>query len=308
MKKILILSVMVMGSVWADWQPNGSVNFTIGFGAGGSTDTLGRVIASEIERLKGWNIIVQNKPGGGGVAMFSGLNKTAKKDGTAIGMGVNTPIQISIALKGKNFPVQVDSLTYVGTVSRGPSSIVSRGDAPYNNLPEFIAWSKKNGGKGIFVSQSPDQAAFIKKLNAENGLNLKTLSVKGGAYAMKALLGGEADLIISTGPHVPMLKGGTVKMIAVTTPHRHAYSPDTKTLKEYGINYEVTPYFFLALPGGTDKTVQDAWADVLDQALQTDAVKAIISRLGGDRVNLGPEGTKANMAKGIANFTTLFGK
>ena len=65
--------------------------FYIGFGAGGSTDTMGRVIAKVMKEQTGRNVVVENKPGGGGAAMFTKVAKS-KPNGQVVGMGVSTPI------------------------------------------------------------------------------------------------------------------------------------------------------------------------------------------------------------------------
>ena len=75
----------VMGQA-GDWSPKGSIKLQIGFGAGGSTDTMGRLVAAQVEENTGWNVVVENKPGGGGVAMLSGL-MNAKPDGSDTWIG-----------------------------------------------------------------------------------------------------------------------------------------------------------------------------------------------------------------------------
>ena len=74
----------------ADWKPDGPLKLQIGFGAGGSTDTMGRVLAKVMEDQTGWNIVAENKTGGGGVAMFTGIAKMPPR-GKVIGLGVNMP-------------------------------------------------------------------------------------------------------------------------------------------------------------------------------------------------------------------------
>ena len=88
---VLAIGTAFAGAVSAeDWAPSGPLMFQIGFGAGGSTDAMGRVIAKVMEEKTGWNVVVENKPGAGGVAMFTGISK-AKPNGQVIGMGVSTP-------------------------------------------------------------------------------------------------------------------------------------------------------------------------------------------------------------------------
>ncbi|MEE4601774.1 MAG: tripartite tricarboxylate transporter substrate-binding protein, partial [Desulfobacteraceae bacterium] len=90
----LLFSIAVLGMILSpamglseDWAPKGSIKLQIGFGAGGSTDTLGRIVAAKVEENTGWNVVVENKPGGGGVAMLSGL-MNAKPDGSTLGLAV----------------------------------------------------------------------------------------------------------------------------------------------------------------------------------------------------------------------------
>ena len=80
--KSLLFSVVALWLVLSpvmglaeDWSPKGSIKLQIGFGAGGSTDTIGRLVAAQVEEDTGWNVVVENKPGGGGVAMLSGLSR-----------------------------------------------------------------------------------------------------------------------------------------------------------------------------------------------------------------------------------------
>ena len=67
----ICFSVIISTAAVADWKPSGPINLQIGFGAGGSTDMLGRAIGKEIEDQYGWKVVVENKPGGGGIAMFT---------------------------------------------------------------------------------------------------------------------------------------------------------------------------------------------------------------------------------------------
>ena len=68
---LAVVCLMIVPSLApaAGWSPGGSIKLQIGFGAGGSTDTLGRLVAAKVEENTGWNVVVENKPGGGGVAI-----------------------------------------------------------------------------------------------------------------------------------------------------------------------------------------------------------------------------------------------
>jgi tripartite-type tricarboxylate transporter receptor subunit TctC len=100
-------AVAMPGAALADWQPDGPITLQVGFGAGGSTDTLARAIAAKMEENTGWNVIVENRPGGGGIAMFSTL-VNAEADGQLIGMGVTIPTLINLAERGDTLPIAAD--------------------------------------------------------------------------------------------------------------------------------------------------------------------------------------------------------
>ena len=87
---LAVLCLALSGPANAAWKPDGVMTLQIGFGAGGSTDTMGRVLAKVIKDQTGWNIIAENKTGGGGVAMFTGI-ANMPPDGKVIGLGVNMP-------------------------------------------------------------------------------------------------------------------------------------------------------------------------------------------------------------------------
>ena len=100
------------GAAMADWAPSGPLKLWIGFGAGGETDTLGRLIAKEVGDATGWNVVVENKPGGGGIAMFTQL-ATLPADGQTIGMGVTMPVLVNLTVRPDAIPFDLDSFDYL---------------------------------------------------------------------------------------------------------------------------------------------------------------------------------------------------
>lgn len=124
------------------WSPNDSITLQIGFGAGGSTDIMGRLVAAKIEEKTGWNVVVENKPGGGGIAMFSTLMR-AKPDGLTLGLSVSMPVFLNLASRGDKIPFNIDSFDYLATIMRGEIAMVAQADAPYNTLEELITYAKK---------------------------------------------------------------------------------------------------------------------------------------------------------------------
>ena len=152
---VLAAATALAGAASAeDWAPKGQMMFQIGFGAGGSTDAMGRVIAKVMEEQTGWNVVVENKPGAGGVAMFTGISKS-EPNGQVIGMGVSTPILMQLVTRGDQLPFKVDDFDYLSGVARGQLALVAGKDAPFDDLESMVDYAKANGPLAVAINASP---------------------------------------------------------------------------------------------------------------------------------------------------------
>lgn len=302
----VVLSATMIGTAGA-WEPDGPLELQIGFGAGGETDTIGRVIARALEEQTGWQVVAENKPGGGGIAMFTGIAKMPA-DGSVIGMGVNMPVMINLVLRGDKLPFDLDSFDYLATVARAPLVIIAASDAPYDDMNELVAWSKENDGAAIAFDAKP-QELILQGIDKQENAGFKLVSTKSSAEMIQYLLGGQVDASFSAGTHIPYLEKGDVKMLAVANSERHDYAPEAETLLEQGYDLFSDPWFYFAAPAGLPDEARTALAQALDKALKTDAVKEVVSNtLSAQPTNLGPEGTKQMFVQGMDGVKVLFGK
>ncbi|MFC4269903.1 hypothetical protein GQF03_05180 [Sneathiella chungangensis] len=300
-------SLLMIFTAQADWAPSGPITLQIGFDAGGETDTLGRVIAGEMEKQTGWDIVVENKPGGGGIAMFTGL-AVAKPDGQTLGMGVNMPILVNLVLRGDKLPFKLDSFDYLATVARAQVAIVAKSDAPFDDLAGLVEYSKANGGALVAFDAKP-QELLMKYVDAEAGAGFKLISTKSSAEALQNLLGGHVVASFAAGAHIPYIESGDVKMIASANATRHGYAAETPTVVEQGYEIYVDPYFFIAAPAGLPSDAKAALAAALHKAITSNvAKKAIVNSLKTDPSDLGPDGTQKMLVDGVGNVKKLFGK
>ncbi|MCF6246282.1 MAG: tripartite tricarboxylate transporter substrate binding protein [Desulfobacula sp.] len=303
----IIVACMMMVPVFAqaqDWSPKSSIKLQIGFGAGGSTDIMGRLIASGVEEMTGWNIVVENKPGGGGVAMFSTLmNK--KPDGLTLGVGVNVPILLNLALRGDKLPFKIDSFDYIATIIKGENALVVKADAPYDNFKEFIAYAKTKDAIAVGYDAKPQQM-IINAVSKQSGIKFKLIKHKSGAEQIQSLLGGHITLACLAGAHIKYLKSGDLKMIGVYNKDRHSYALNVKTLIEEGYNYYIDPYFYIAAPKGLPGNIKSALAKAFDKAIYSEKVKlALYNTLKAKPYNLGSDGTKEMMTNGETDVKAL---
>ena len=290
-----------------DWKPDGALTMQIGFGAGGSTDTMGRVLAKVMEDQTGWNIVAENKTGGGGVAMFTGIAKMPPR-GAVIGLGVSMPILVNLAIRGDELPFDLDSFDYLGTISKAELALVAAIDAPFDDLPGMIAYAKEQGNLPVAFG-APPQKLLMDVTARETGATFNMVTTEGGAETMKLILGGQVLAGFGSGEQFPYLDAGTMKVIAGANAERLSYAPDIGTFVEAGIKAYVDPYFFLAMTSGTDPAAVKAIAAAIDNAMQSPEIAKIVTNaVKNDPLNLGPDGTKQMMVDGLSNVGVLFAK
>ena len=287
----------------ADWSPKGSIKLHVGFGTGGSTDTLGRIVAAKVEENTDWNVVVENKPGGGGVAMLSGL-MNAKPDGLTLGLAVNVPILLNLAKRGDKPPFKIDTFDYIGTITKGEVALVAKADAPFNDINGFIALAKTK--KLAIAFDAMPQQMIMSAVKNQAGLEFKFVKHKSGAEQIQSILGGHVDVGCPAGAHIKYLENGDLKMIAAFGKDRFSYAPETKTLIETGYNFYLDPYYYLVAPKGLPADVKATLADVFDKAIHSDKVKtAIANTLKAQSYNLGPDGTYKMLSDGVKDVKVL---
>ena len=271
---LAVLCLTLSGPAVAAWKPDGVMTLQIGFGAGGSTDTMGRVLAKVMSDQTGWNIIVENKTGGGGVAMFTAISKMPA-DGKVIGLGVNMPILVNLVRRGDELGFDLDSFDYLGTISKAELALVAAADAPFDDLDGLIAHAKSAGSLPVAYG-APPQKLLMDVASRESGASFNMVTTKGGAETMKLILGGQVMAGFSAGEHFPHAEAGKMKVIASANAERLSYAPDAGTFVESGINAYVDPYFYLATTKGTDRKAVKAIAKAIDRALRSPEMIEIV--------------------------------
>lgn len=301
------LVTLVTPAFAQDWKPDGSLTIQIGFGAGGSTDVMGRVLADVMEENTGWNIVVENKPGGGGVAMFTGLSQMPAER-NVVGMGVSIPVLVQLVQRGDQLPFDVDSFDYLGTIAKAELALVASTDAPFDDLEGMIAYSKEKSGIPI-ATMAPPQVLIMKQTTAASGATFDLVTADGGAEVMKLILGGQVLAGFGSGEQFPYMESGDMKVIAGANQTRLSFAPDTKTFIESGVDSYVDPIFFLAMTKGTDPAAVNAISAAIDAAIQSPKVVEIVQNaVKGAPINMGVDGTKKMMEDGLKNAKVLFAK
>ncbi len=297
------LAIGLAGPVLAEeWQPDGPITLNVGFGAGGSTDALARAIAQSIEADTGWDVVVENLPGAGGVAMLSKL-QAAKPDGLSLGVGVSIPVWIQLKRRGDQLPFTLDSFDWLSTMGRAGLAMVVAGDSAVQTFDDLLAKAKDSGV--TVATNGPAQEIIVRALATETGADFRHVPTKSGGEIIQNLLGGHVDAATLGGAHVPYVQKGEMRVVAGLAPVRDNADLDVPTLMEMGYPFAIDASFYIAAPAGLPDTAKAALSGAVDQALASDGVQKALQAMGMDGNNLGPDGTAQMMYDGLETIAGM---
>jgi tripartite-type tricarboxylate transporter receptor subunit TctC len=256
------------------------IRIIVGAPAGGTADILARLVGDGLGKGLGQPVIVDNKPGAGGVLAMDAF-LSAPKDGHTILLSVNGLFsEIPHTLKPKYDPLKdVKPL-----VELAGSGLVLVGNAalPPKNLAEMVAYVKANPGKINFASYTAGTLSHVMglQLNKIAGLDMTHIGYKGSPPALQDVMGGVVQFMFDGLPtSVPNIKGGKLRAFAVSSPQRSHVLPDVPTLAELGYK-DMTKTAWLAFWTTPDAPAL-AQQRIREETLKALAIPAIRDRLMG---------------------------
>jgi tripartite-type tricarboxylate transporter receptor subunit TctC len=238
----------------ADW-PKGPIKFIVPFPPGGSTDPIARIIQARLIELNGWNVVVDNKPGGSSVVGAAVAAKSAPDGNTWLIVFDN---HILNSIWTPALPYKDSELLPVMQIGRSAQGIAAYPTRPYNSFAEVVKAAKAEPGKisvgALAASLAQIFLAFIQK---ENGFEVNTIPYKGGGPLFQDALAGVTDLSVSSLANMmPHVQAGKLRLIAVTGEKRSKLMPEVPTLAEQGIK-AIASYSWWGVyaPAGTPKPI-----------------------------------------------------
>lgn len=305
----LILAAFSVGAACAqDKWPSRPITYIVPFAAGGTTDVLGRVIASKLGPALGTSVVVENKAGAGG-NIGSDYVAKAPADGYTILGGTISSHAINISLY-PNMPYDpVKSFQPVTLIGTLPNVLVVNAASPYRTLDDVIAAAKSNpqalnfGSSGNGTSQHLSGALF----QSMTGANLTHIPFKGSAPAMQALLGQQVDLVFENIlSAVPLIQSGKLRALAVTSPARASSLPEVPTVAEAGLpGYEIVSWQAVFAPAGTPQPIVQRLAAEIGKILNEPDVRQRLASLGVEPSGAGPAELSALQKSEVAKWAKL---
>jgi len=269
-------SITVGAVAYAQAYPDKTITVVSGFPAGGGTDAIARYISNSVAKTLNGTIIVENRPGaGGGVAATYVKGRPA--DGYTILQTISGTLSVEPVFEQLEYTR--DDYIVVGAVARFQEAIVSRADLPWDNLGEVLDGLKNSDERVTYGSQARNDRMVLAQINAHAARPLVVVPFSGGPDLRTALLGGHIDLGFSGSRHVPLIKNGELKAMAVIGEERYDSLPDTPTLTELGIPFALNMYSIFAVPAGTPDDVVQKLSDAIVAAAKEPGFQKLATKL-----------------------------
>lgn len=263
LKKLIALAMMIpLAGMFSPVSAQSNttdrpIKIVVPFSPGGGTDTIARTLSAGMSKELGQTVIVENKPGAGTIIGSDAVAKSAP-DGTTI-LIATFAHAVNPSLRSK-LPFDTDkAFDPVVLIGRSPNILVVPADSPYKNIKELVAAAKAHPGKLTFASQGVGTSAHLagELFNNLAGVNLTHVPYKGAGPALNDLLGGQVNMMFATATAAaPLIEGGKVRALGVTTPERSPVRPDVPSIAEAGVpGYAAESWYGFFVPAGTPADV-----------------------------------------------------
>lgn len=289
--------------------PSKPIRIVVPVSAGGLTDIIARSVAAKLQQAWGQSVIVDNRPGGAGVA-GSMLVARAKPDGYTILMGTVATLTVNAALV-KDLPYDtMRDFSAISLVASAPNVLVVHPSLPVKSVAELVAYAKAHPGVLNFASpgngSSPHLAGELFKSMA--GIDMVHVPYSGTSPAEIDLLGGRIQVMFD--PLITAyqnIDAGRIRALGVTLEHRARLLPTVPTIAESGYpGYSVGGWVGLVAPASTPKAIVDKISVEVARIVQMPDVQA--QMVGMDVIGDTPKAFSAFLQSQINNWSGVLGK
>ena len=299
------LAALPARALEADY-PNRTVRIVVGFGAGGGTDAVARIVAQKLQDMLGGSFLVENKPGASGRLAPDAVAKSSPDGYTLLGAAPGA-MTIGTAIWDK-IPYNImKDFVPISLMSESPMVVVVNKDHPARSIAELIAWLNANPDKANYPTPSPVFTLPIEHFKIKTGAPATPIFYRSSNESATSLMSGQTAFgFIETPVVMPQIAGGNLRALAVTVPSRIAELPDVPTLAEAGVPDVVAgTWFGLLAPAGTPPPIVQKLETAARQIAASDDFKARMTTLSSSSIGSTSDELAARMASEVKRWTAV---
>ena len=276
--------------------PSRPVHIFVPYSPGGGVDILARTLGDAVSRQWGQSIVIENRPGAGGVVASQAL-VTSAPDGYTLIVVASGHATNPFLYPGIPYDT-FRSFTPISLLASSANILLVRANSPFRTLGDMIAQARAKPGSLSFGHAGNGTSTHLagELLKSLAGIDLEAISYKGGAPAINDLLGGQISMSFNNGPEASgQLQAGTLRALAVTTASRTPFLPDVPAVAETVPGYDTEVWWGLLGPAGMPHELVAKISHDFVAALNTDSVKERLARLGALPIGSSPEAFEARI-------------
>jgi len=293
--RLLAAIVSLLGAIGTapaqDTFPSRPVHLLVPFAPGGAVDIVARTLGDDLAGRWGRSVVVENRPGAGGMVASETAAKAAPDGYTLIivatGHALNPHLYAKLPYDSFN---DFTPLSLIGT---SPNMLLVRADSPFKTLADLIAAARERPGQISYGhagnGTSPHLAGELLKYMAK--IDITPVPYKGGAPALTDLIGGHIPMTFNNIPEsIAQISAGTVRPLGMTTAVRSPVLPEVPTIAESGLpGFDTGVWWGLLGPAGLPGDIKAKLAKDCADAVNTPTVKARLLALGATPIGSSPE-------------------
>lgn len=285
--------------------PEKAIRFVVPNTPGSATDQLARAVAATVQQRTGQPVVVDNKPGANGLIAVEAVTN-APADGYTVLIGNSTTNAANSSLF-KKLPYDADKdFAPISGLGRGSQVVVVNNDLPVKTVADLIALAKANPGKYAYGSGGASAQVATEAFARAAGIKLLHVPYKGNPPAMVDLMAGQIHVLFpDMTTALPVVRGGKVRALAVTSNTRSSYLPDLPTLQEAGLkDYEASYWFAAYARAGTPADIVSTLNKLINEGVRSEGASAFFRSAGMEPFATTPEELRAFTRKEIANWAS----
>ena len=298
---------ILAGAAAAQSYPSRPIRLVLNVGTGGVGDVTNRVVAQQMSRGLGQQIVVDNRPSAGGTAAATAVANAAPDGYTLLQTGNAGAISATLF---KKLPYDVvRDFTQVSTIGFFELVMLATPESRFASLADVIGYARKNAGKLNVGTINVGSTQFLaaEMLKSMAGINFQIVPFKSNTLLFTALRGNELPVAFEmVGPALTHIRSGHLKAIAVGSDRRYAGLPQVPTIAESGVpGFIVYSWTGLSVPARTPRAIVDRLAHEAAAAVAVPEVKQKLHELGIEARASTPEETRKMMISDIAKWKAV---
>jgi tripartite-type tricarboxylate transporter receptor subunit TctC len=301
---VVVLSCVQLQTVRAQDWPDRPVRILVGFGPGGGTDVVARILADRLSEILGQQFVVENRPGAGGTIAGSDVAKAPNDGYTALAISTGHSVSAVMVKQVRYDPVT--SFTPVGIVASSAYVLMVGRDSPATDLNGLVKHVNKEPDKLNYstVGLGSTQHLIAEDIVHRTGMKARQVSFRTTGEVVTAVLRGDVAFALDLFHAVRgQVDAGEIRLIAVSTPQRWPAAPNVPTLAESGLQgFGYSGWYGFLFPAGTPQPIVDRMHKALQQAMANEDVRNRLEGVGAMPNLSTPAELNALIASDIASY------